>query len=74
MKETLRNSALIKVLMLLALTLLLCIPLLQIGWLIDERGGSQQQAARELAASHAGPQTGPQMLPVNTVRRRAASV
>ncbi|WP_233259632.1 cell envelope integrity protein CreD [Ramlibacter sp. WS9] len=52
----LRNSALAKVALLVLITIVLCIPLAQIRGLIDERGGSQLQAAHELAASHAGPQ------------------
>lgn len=55
------QSALAKVLVLLFITLVLAIPLAQIGHLIAERGQSQSQAEAELAASHAGPQllTGP---------------
>jgi inner membrane protein len=56
MKDMLRNSVLAKVLALLAITILLCIPLGQIGGLIAERGDSQRHAAQELAASHAGAQ------------------
>ncbi len=52
-----RNSALSKILMLLAVLLVLCVPLSQIGSLIEERGNSQEQAATELAATYAGPQT-----------------
>ncbi|MBS0428645.1 MAG: cell envelope integrity protein CreD [Proteobacteria bacterium] len=57
MFQTLRNSALVKVLALVALTLLLCIPLAEIGSLIRERGQSQAEAAQELASTHAGAQT-----------------
>lgn len=57
MIQTLRNSALVKVLALVALTLLLCIPLAEIGSLIRERGQSQAEAAQELASTHAGAQT-----------------
>ena len=57
MFQTLRHSALVKVLALVALTLLLCIPLAEIGSLIRERGQSQAEAARELASTHAGAQT-----------------
>ena len=52
-----QNSILAKVLALIALTALLCIPLAQIGHLIEERGASQREAAVELAGTHAGPQT-----------------
>lgn len=51
------NSALIKVLALLAVLAILTIPLAQIRSLIDERGHSQQQAAAELAETHAAAQT-----------------
>jgi inner membrane protein len=57
MNDLLRNSLLTKVVLLLGLLLLLCYPLAQIGWLVEERGASQQQAARELASTYAGPQT-----------------
>jgi inner membrane protein len=57
MLQTLRNSVLLKVFGLLALTLLLCIPLGQIDSLNRERGHSQQEAAQELAATYAGSQT-----------------
>lgn len=57
MKDMLANSALAKVLVLLALTLLLALPLARIGGLIDERGASRDRAAQDLATSHAGPQT-----------------
>lgn len=40
MFDKLRNSVLFKIGLLLLLTLLLCIPLAQIGSLINERGGS----------------------------------
>ncbi|OUM01484.1 cell envelope integrity protein CreD [Variovorax sp. JS1663] len=53
----LRNSVLAKVAGLLLLTVLLCIPLAQIDALNRERGHSQQEAAQELAATYAGPQT-----------------
>ncbi|PZQ69076.1 MAG: cell envelope integrity protein CreD [Variovorax paradoxus] len=53
MIQTLRNSALVKVLALVALILLLCIPLAEIGSLIRERGQSQAEAAQELASTHA---------------------
>jgi len=56
MKEFFAHSALAKVLVLAALTLLLALPLSQIGGLIQERGASRDNAARELATSHAGPQ------------------
>jgi inner membrane protein len=52
-----RNSALTKIFMLLAVLLVLSVPLAQIGSLIEERGRSQEQAAVELAATYAGPQT-----------------
>ncbi|HSV48451.1 MAG TPA: cell envelope integrity protein CreD [Ramlibacter sp.] len=57
MRPSLKNSLTLKLLTLVVLTLLLCIPLAQIGWLINERGSTQQRAAQELAATHAGPQT-----------------
>ncbi len=57
MLQTLRNSVLLKVFGLLALTLLLCIPLGRIDALNRERGHSQQEAAQELAATYAGAQT-----------------
>ena len=56
MKNLLAHSILAKALALLALTFVLCLPLAQIGGLIDERGASQQQAAQELASTYAGPQ------------------
>lgn len=56
MKEMLAQSALTKVLLLLLLVVLAAIPLGMIDGLIDERGGSRQHAARELAVRHAGPQ------------------
>ncbi len=52
-----RNSLTLKLLVLLLLTLLLCVPLARIGWLVTERGATRQQAVQELAAAHAGPQT-----------------
>ncbi len=57
MFQNLRHSALFKVLALLALTLLLCIPLSEIDGLIRERGASQNEAAEELARTYSGPQT-----------------
>lgn len=56
MKDFFARSALAKVLMLLALTLILALPLGMIGGLIQERGQSRAFAADELAAAHAGPQ------------------
>ncbi len=56
MKDFFARSALAKVLMLLALTLVLALPLSMIGGLIQERGQSRDFAAQELAAAHAGPQ------------------
>jgi len=52
-----KNSATLKLLTLLLLTLLLCVPLARIGWLVSERGATRQQAAQELAATYAGAQT-----------------
>ncbi|MFM9879516.1 MAG: cell envelope integrity protein CreD [Burkholderiaceae bacterium] len=52
-----KNSALAKILTLLALLLLLCIPLSQIESLVQERGQSQQSASQELASTHTGSQT-----------------
>lgn len=59
-----KNSVTLKLLTLLLLTLLLCLPLARIGWLVSERGVTQEQAARELAATYAGAQTliGPVLL------------
>lgn len=57
MFQTLRNSMLVKVGALVALTLLLCIPLAEIGSLIRERGNSRSEAAQELAQTYAGAQT-----------------
>lgn len=57
MPNILQNSVLAKILALVLLTALLCIPLARIGALIEERGQSQREAAAELAATHAGPQT-----------------
>jgi inner membrane protein len=51
------SSTTFKVFVLLFLTLLLLIPLAQIGALIEERGQSRQEAAAELARTYAGPQT-----------------
>lgn len=64
MFKALRHSALAKVATLLLLTLLLCIPLAQIGDLVSERRASRNEAAQELAATHAGAQTlaGPLLL------------
>lgn len=52
-----KYSISLKVAALLLLMLLLCIPLMRIGWLVTERGASRQQAVQDLAAAHAGPQT-----------------
>jgi inner membrane protein len=52
-----KYSISLKVATLVLLMLLLSIPLLRIGWLVDERGASRQQAVSDLAAAHAGPQT-----------------
>lgn len=62
--KTLRHSALAKVAALIVLMLLLCIPLGEIGSLVAERRGSRDEAAQELAATHAGAQTltGPLLL------------
>jgi len=57
MLQMLRNSVLVKVFGLFALTVLLCIPLDRIDALNRERGHSQQEAAQELAATYAGAQT-----------------
>ncbi|AMM24713.1 cell envelope integrity protein CreD [Variovorax sp. PAMC 28711] len=57
MFQTLRNSVLVKVAALVLLTLLLCIPLSEIGSLIRERGNSRNEAAQELAQTYAGSQT-----------------
>jgi inner membrane protein len=59
-----KNSVTLKLLTLLLLTLLLCLPLARIGWLVSERGATQEHAARELAATYAGAQTliGPVLL------------
>jgi inner membrane protein len=56
MKDFFSQSAFAKVLLLVALTLVLGLPLAHIGGLIDERGASRQHAAQELASSHAGQQ------------------
>lgn len=55
--RTLRQSALVKVLVLLLLWLLLCIPLGRIEALVGERGASQSEAEEELASTYAGGQT-----------------
>lgn len=70
MFKNLRNSVLVKVGALVLLTLLLCIPLSEIGSLIRERGGSRDEAAQELAQTYAGPQTlvGPLLLVPYTER------
>ena len=62
--KTLRHSALAKVALLILLMLLLCIPLGEIGSLVAERRASRDEAAQELAATHAGAQTltGPLLL------------
>jgi len=62
--KALQNSMLVKVAGLLMLTLLLCIPLAEINAINRERGHSQREAAEELAATYAGPQTvvGPLLL------------
>ena len=52
-----RESTLAKVLTLLLLLLLLCIPLAQIHAVIEERNATQQGAVAELAQTHVGPQT-----------------
>ena len=57
MLQTLRNSIVIKVLGLVVLTLLLCIPLDRIDALNRERGESQREAAAELARTYTGAQT-----------------
>lgn len=57
MLARLRHSVLIKVLGLLVLTVLLCIPLVQIEGLTRERGNSQREAAAELASTYTGTQT-----------------
>lgn len=56
MKELLAHSALAKVLLLVLLTVLAGLPLARIEGLIQERGGSRERAAHELAVRHAGPQ------------------
>ncbi len=53
----LRHSVIAKVLGLLLLTLLLCIPLARIDVLNNERGDSQREAAEELARTYASAQT-----------------
>ncbi|RYF31460.1 MAG: cell envelope integrity protein CreD [Comamonadaceae bacterium] len=57
MFKSLRHSMLVKVGALVLLTLLLCIPLSEIGSLIRERGNSRNEAAQELAQTYAGSQT-----------------
>lgn len=57
MPNYLQNSVLAKVLALIVLAALLCIPLARVGALIEERGQSQREAADELAGTHAGGQT-----------------
>lgn len=57
MLQMLRNSIVIKVLGLVLLTLLLCIPLDRIDALNGERGESQREAAAELASTYTGAQT-----------------
>ena len=57
MLQMLRNSIVVKVLGLVVLTLLLCIPLDRIDALNRERGESQSEAAAELASSYTGAQT-----------------
>ena len=52
-----RESTLVKVLTLLLLLLLLCIPLAQIESLIRERKSTELSAVHELAQTHVGPQT-----------------
>ncbi|RIX73660.1 cell envelope integrity protein CreD [Acidovorax cavernicola] len=62
--KALQSSVLVKVAGLCFLLLVLCIPLARIDDLNRARGESQQEAARELADSYAGPQTmvGPVLL------------
>jgi inner membrane protein len=57
MLQQLRRSVLGKVIGLMVLTVLLCIPLSQISLLNQERGRSQQEAAQELADTYTGAQT-----------------
>lgn len=57
MLQMLRNSIVIKVLGLVVLTLLLCVPLDRIDALNRERGESQGEAAAELASTYTGAQT-----------------
>ncbi|MDP9899679.1 cell envelope integrity protein CreD [Variovorax ginsengisoli] len=57
MLQTLRNSIVIKVLGLVLLTLLLCIPLDRIDALNRERGESQREAAAELASTYTSAQS-----------------
>ena len=62
--KALQSSMLVKVAGLFFLLLLLCIPLAEIDSINRERGESQREAARELAATYAGRQTvvGPLLL------------
>jgi len=57
MLQLLRNSVLAKVVGLVLLTLLLCIPLSQIDSVNRGRGDSQREAAEELARTYTGAQT-----------------
>ncbi|MBP7565423.1 MAG: cell envelope integrity protein CreD [Burkholderiaceae bacterium] len=54
--QKLRDSAAAKVALLLFILLLLCLPLGHIEGLIRERADSRDEAAAELAQTHAGPQ------------------
>jgi len=56
MQNFFRNSIFAKLLALILLTIVLCVPLAQVDGLIDERGKSQDMAAAELAQTHAGVQ------------------
>lgn len=62
--RALQSSMLVKVAGLFVLLLLLCIPLAEIDSINRERGDSQREAGRELAATYAGRQTvvGPLLL------------
>lgn len=64
MRNLFAPSALSKVLLLVLLTILLALPLARIGGLVEERGGSRDEARQALALSHAGPQriVGPLMV------------
>ena len=68
-----RESTLVKVLTLLLLLLLLCIPLAQIESLIRERKSTELSAVHELAQTHVGPQTlvGPLLVVPYTERWQA---